>query len=80
MSKIKFDFSKLEGKIEEIIHAYKCGDKEPLDGDAVDILASMVKDYMNWHEGNLTDKEYSYRQKEEFTRTRFLTVVKKDGI
>ncbi|MDP3025908.1 MAG: hypothetical protein Q8O10_10310 [candidate division Zixibacteria bacterium] len=80
MSKIKFDFSKVEAHIEEIICAYKCGEAEPLDGDEVDILASIVKNYMNRHEGNLTDGEYEYKQKQEFTRARFLTVVRKDGI
>lgn len=42
-----------------IIDDYKDGDTEPLDGDEVDDLVSIIKAKINLNEGNITEDEYN---------------------
>lgn len=42
-----------------IIDDYKDGDNEPLDGDEVDDLVSIIKAKINLNEGNITEDEYN---------------------
>lgn len=32
--------------------------REPLDGDEVDDIIEQIRDYVNLHEGNMTQREY----------------------
>jgi hypothetical protein len=45
-------------EIKSIIKKYKDGNDEPLDGDEVDRLLKIIKAKINFHEGNITEKEY----------------------
>ena len=42
----------------QIILEYKDGSDEPLDGDGVDDLISIIRNKINFHEGNITELEY----------------------
>lgn len=42
----------MEDEIREIIREFKEGDDEPLDGDAVDVLANLIRGRINEIEGN----------------------------
>tara|TARA_R100001530_G_scaffold134304_1_gene108924 strand:- start:305 stop:667 length:363 start_codon:yes stop_codon:yes gene_type:complete len=50
-----------------IINEYKEGStEEPLDGDDVDALCSIIKAKINLHEGNITESEYEKKVDPEF--------------
>ena len=39
--------------------ATEYGEGEPLDGDDVDYLMTMIKIKVNFHQGNITEEEYN---------------------
>jgi len=41
-----------------IIEEFKDGDEDALDGDAVDELIEKIRNELNLHEGNITQREY----------------------
>ncbi len=45
--------------VNKIIKEYKGGVDEPLDGDEVDNLITIIKAKIDLHEGNITPKEYN---------------------
>lgn len=47
-----------EDQIQPLIDEYKAGDTDPLDGDAVDDLALILKAKINKMEGNITEEDY----------------------
>lgn len=48
-----------EEEVRKIILAYKDGSPEPLDGDEVDRLSSIIKAEINLIEGNMNEQEYN---------------------
>lgn len=45
-------------QLQPIIDEFKDGQPEPLDGDEVEILITIIRAKINLNEGNITQKEY----------------------
>ena len=54
-----FDFAaEIAARLEEIIKNYMDGTTDPLDGDEVDEIIERFRNFLNLHNGNITDEEY----------------------
>lgn len=52
------ELDKMTPYLDGLLSLYKEGDKDPLDGDAVEELGELIKNALNFTEGNITLDEY----------------------